>query len=64
LYDLEECWKEEEHEIDEFIIDNEETISKLENVYIESRYLPVMFFKDQIENMIIFVRKLKELTEK
>lgn len=49
--------------INEFLKRHEETIGALEMAYIESRYLPVQFYKHQVERMIKFVDDLKKLIE-
>ena len=50
--------------IEEFMKSHEEAISDLEMAYIKSRYLPVQFYKTQVEKMIKFVEELKEILEK
>lgn len=50
--------------IDEIIKRYKKTIIDLEVAYIESRYLPSTFFKDQIEDMINFVQELIDIIEK
>jgi HEPN domain-containing protein len=44
---------------DTFIEKHKEVIADLEAAYLESRYLPAEFFKEQIERMIGFVKDLK-----
>ena len=46
--------------ISKLIEKHRETIADLEMAYIESRYLPSTFFKEQIERMIEFVEELME----
>jgi HEPN domain-containing protein len=47
--------------IEEFKGENRETIRNIELAYIESRYFPVPYFKEQIERMLNFVEELKEI---
>ena len=49
--------------ISELISTYQEVIADLELAYIESRYLPAQFFKNQVEKMADFVQKLKSLIE-
>lgn len=49
--------------VGDFIANNKEVIADLEAAYIESRYLPAQFFKEQIEKMINFAENLKSLIE-
>ena len=51
----------EKAKVDEFIKKYERTINDLEVAYIESRYLPSQFFKEQIEEMINFFEELTDL---
>ena len=50
-----------EKEIQELKEKYKQTINDLEVAYIESRYLPSQFFKEQIENMFDFFEELKSL---
>jgi Uncharacterized conserved protein related to C-terminal domain of eukaryotic chaperone, SACSIN len=51
----------EKEKFEEFIKKYERTINDLEIAYIESRYLPSQFFKEQIEEMINFFEDLIDL---
>jgi len=42
---------------------HKEVIADLEVAYIESRYLPVQFFKEQTKKMLDFAEELKEALE-
>ena len=44
-----------------FLAAHKEVIVNLEMAYIESRYLPAQFFKEQVQRMINFVEQLKIL---
>ncbi len=50
-----------EKEIDELIKKYEETINDLEVAYIEARYLPASFTKNQIDKMFEFLNELKDI---
>jgi len=50
-------------EIDELKEDYKQTINDLEIAYIESRYLPAEFFKEQIDSMFKFVEELLAILE-
>jgi HEPN domain-containing protein len=45
--------------VDGFIASHKEVIADLELAYIESRYLPAQFFKEQVQKMMNFVAQLK-----
>ena len=45
--------------VDGFMASHKEVIADLELAYIESRYLPAAFFKEQVQKMINFVEQLK-----
>jgi HEPN domain-containing protein len=47
--------------INKFIKENLKLINNLEVAYIESRYLPVQFFKEDIDKAFEFLNKLKKL---
>ena len=51
----------QEKEIQELKEKHKQTINDLEVAYIESRYLPAQFLKEQIENMFQFFEELKSL---
>jgi len=59
LKDLEEISKEPQ-KITSLIEKYKEVIADLEVAYIESRYLPVRFFKEQTKKMLDFAEKLRE----
>jgi HEPN domain. len=50
-------------EIDELKENYKQTINDLEIAYIESRYLPAEFFKEQIDSMFKFVEELLAILE-
>lgn len=52
-----------EKEITELIKRYQRVITDLEVAYIESRYLPVSFFADQIEEMFIFLKELLSILQ-
>lgn len=56
---LESTLPERAEAIKEFVEKHKETLSALEITYIESRYLPAQFFKEQVEKMIQFVEAMK-----
>ena len=60
LADLQEVSK-EKPTVEAFITAHKEVIVNLEMAYIESRYLPAQFFKEQVQRMINFVEQLKIL---
>ncbi len=60
LEELKEAIPEKDSKIEEFIKENKEIINNLEMAYLESRYFPGIFLKEQIEKMINFVIKLKD----
>jgi len=60
LADLQEVSK-EKPTVEAFITAHKEVIVNLEMAYIESRYLPAQFFKEQVQRMINFVEQLKSL---
>ena len=47
--------------INKFIKENLELINDLEVAYIESRYLPAQFFKEDFDRALEFFNKLKKL---
>jgi HEPN domain-containing protein len=47
--------------IQNFQKENINVISNLENAYLTSRYLPAIFDKDEVENMLIFCQNLDDL---
>jgi HEPN domain-containing protein len=47
--------------INKFIKENLKLINNLEVAYIESRYLPAQFFKEDIDKAFEFLNKLKKL---
>ncbi len=53
----------QEDKIKKFIQENEEIINDLNIAYIESRYLPVQFSKEQIDRMFNFVENLLKILE-
>jgi HEPN domain-containing protein len=58
LEDLREVSKDKQT-VDGFITTHKEVIADLEMAYIESRYLPAQFFKEQVQKMIDFVEQLR-----
>lgn len=60
LEELKEGIPEKHSIIGDFINENRDIINALEMAYLESRYFPGIFFKEQIEKMINFVVKFKE----
>lgn len=60
LSDLKEISRDKDR-IEELFKKHEETIGALEMAYIESRYLPVQFYRHQVEKMIKFLEDLKEI---
>jgi len=48
-------------EINKFIKENSSLINDLEVAYIESRYLPAQFFKEDVDKAFEFLNKLKNL---
>lgn len=63
LSDLKEV-SNNKNKIEDLVKKHEDTIGDLEMAYIESRYLPVKFYRNQIEKMIKFVEDLKKLIDK
>ncbi len=63
LSDLKEV-SDNKDKIEEFFKKHEETIGDLEIAYIESRYLPVQFYRNQVEKMIRLVEDLEKLIER
>lgn len=61
---LKEAIPEKQKEIQLLIEKNKEMINDLELAYLESRYFPVRFFKEQIERMINFVKCTKEFLDR
>ena len=53
-----------EDEIEKLIEENISVVSNLEDAYIGARYLPYIFEKKQVENMMEFVEKLLEFLKK
>ena len=47
--------------LESFYLENINVIGDLESAYIAARYLPVEFERKEVENMIIFVKKLFEM---
>ena len=52
-----------EKEIEELLQQNISVVSNLEDAYIGARYLPFIFEKKQVENMIEFMEKLLNFLE-
>ena len=48
--------------MDNFIATHKGVIADLEIAYLESRYLPVQFFKEQVQRMMDFAENLETLT--
>ncbi|HIE36053.1 MAG TPA: HEPN domain-containing protein [Candidatus Omnitrophica bacterium] len=53
-----------EEEIEKLIEENISVVSNLEDAYIGARYLPYIFEKKQVENMIVFTEKLLDFLKK
>ena len=47
-------------ELEKFYLENIDVIGNIESAYIASRYLPVEFEKKEVENMLVFVKKVFE----
>ena len=52
-----------EQEVYNFLEDNIDRISNLENAYITARYLPTEFEKKEVENMIDVAKKIKNFVD-
>lgn len=61
---LKEAVPEKEKEILLMVEKNKEIINALELAYLESRYFPVRFFKEQIEKMINFFEETRDFLQK
>jgi len=47
-------------ELESFYLENINIVGDLESAYIAARYLPVEFEKKEVENMLVFAKKLFE----
>lgn len=50
-----------EKEVEEFIKNEMESLTKMADIYIASRYYAREFYKEEIENLFSFAGKIKEL---
>jgi HEPN domain-containing protein len=48
-------------QVEEFIKEERESLTKMADVYITSRYYTREFYKEEIENLFSFASKIKEL---
>ncbi len=55
---------EKEEDVEKLIEENISVVSNLEDAYIGARYLPYIFEKKQVENMMVFVDKLLNFLKK
>lgn len=55
---------EKREEIESFVRENISVIGNIENAYVSSRYLPSTFRKEEIEDMLRFAERLKDLLGK
>jgi len=47
-------------DLENFYLENINIVGDLESAYIAARYLPVEFEKKEVENMLVFAKKLFE----
>jgi HEPN domain-containing protein len=50
-----------EKEVEEFIKNEMESLTKMADIYITSRYYDREFYKEEVENLFNFAKKIKEL---
>ena len=50
-----------EKEVEEFIKSQMESLTKMADIYVTSRYYTREFYKEEIENLFSFASKIKEL---
>ena len=50
-----------EKEVEEFIKNEIESLTKMADIYITSRYYDREFYKEEVENLFNFAKKIKEL---
>jgi len=46
--------------LENFYLENTNIVGDLENAYIATKHLPVEFEKKEVENMLVFAKKLFE----